>query len=855
MKVILFIYILNKLFSSIVGGDYTKGIIRGDYLYEISPYGMSVIYIKDPLNPLLIEEIPTRGITIDAAAMEDYLYILDDEEGIIIYSIEENKIKEKYPLKNGTVLLAISPYLYVGTFDGNILTFIQKDDGKIKEVNRIKFKPLPVTLLDIGEKGIYAVFSESLLVYFSVQKGEKLKPKREIVFDQKITKFKVIDTLIIYGLKEGGIYLNSFENFSETSRKLLVPHLVFISIYMYGSKIFLGTEDGKLFIFSYPDFKEEGSIQLIGEVNDMIAVGEVIYVSLGRGGISMLRIPNLEEIKTIGNTGIFLLVEKIDDKLIYVVDRTIGVRFLTFFSSTNPVKDYECEIPGKVVKVLKYKDYFLIGIEEGGIWVTSLKSSFKILGFVVIEGRLKDFILIGDKIFVGYENGVKGYKIKNGEFKLIFEKHHDYPCLNLTQVGDENFIALTSKGIFLYDTTGRILKYEEKILPIAFSKKGDEIYILNISGEIYKYENTLQYLGKIRLPALRFEILGDKAYVIGENILRIYSFPTLKLEKEYKLPEKVYGIKVLYPYIFSYGMDKIFIHNISENLLNLVNTIITDFPISFIDIHSTGVYVGGVNKFEFYNFFNFKNPYELSYYLTPEEIYASSLHENLSILFVAIGSKGLLGIDLENPYSPKEIFHYIPEKGFTYDVVNTKRYVFTANLDGGIGIFEIVGGKKVKMIKIIEENASSIEILKDLFLIAGDREGNLRVYELIGGGFNKIYETKISETAIWGIETIKNYVYLATGKEIICMNFENPQNPKVVKIEKTNYLIYGIKIIKDKIFAFCGKYGFIIYSLKKDGSLNKMEGFVDTPGSTQDICEVGDYYLIADIYSLEVMKK
>jgi hypothetical protein len=318
----------------------------------------------------------------------------------------------------------------------------------------------------------------------------------------------------------------------------------------------------------------------------------------------------------------------------------------------------------------------------------------------------------------------------------------------------------------------------------------------------------------------------------------------------------VFNIDVKYPYVFLYGFgDIVYVYDVSLEVPSLVNSIRGEKKIRSLNFFENGIFMGGEGIIEIYRFFRFEYPAELSFYLIPGELYkAITIGKKKDIMYVAAGSIGILGIDLSNIYSPKKFFNFKPDIGATFDILKVGRYIVTANLEGGIYIFELINERKPRYFYHIEGDCISIATIGTSFLISGGRKGDIRVYDIRSPAFSEIYSSSVFKNPILDIEVFKSTVYFALGDEgLIRMDFSVPHSPQVKKKYTFPFPVYRLKIIDNKLFAICGSYGIVVYEIKKNGDLKRLDK-IDTPGNAQDITKLYDYYLISDMYSLEVYK-
>lgn len=851
------IFLLSQTISTLVGGDYIKSFPSGKYIYEVSQRGVAVINVENPQDPFTEYEIPTKGISVDLALSGNNLYILDSQEGIIVYSLKDREKKNTFKVKNASSIISIPPYIYIGTSDGFIEIY-EVVGYNLKGKGKIKLRG-PLTSIQIGPKGLLALVSDSILSQIKFLKEGNISLGDEYVSTSKLTKFLVLDTLILFGKKEGGFYLGKFSKPFIEVLKETIPSYVITGLEIYGSQVFVGTEDGRLYLLSYPDLNVISTAQLVGQINDFVAIGNILIASVGRAGISVLRLPELEEIKTLGGFGSLVSANVMTKEVLYLLDPLLGVRFVSFFSPQDPQKEEETELFGTFVKILKFKDLIIAVIREGGIWILNSEKINEIKGFIPIEGLVNDCINIENKIFVATDRNIMGFEYKDGKILENFIIKTDAKALKLIQLG-KKFVNLQENGIFVYDYDGKIIEHKMDISPYLYALRGREVFICDMTGRVYKFEEILQnmiFLFSVRVPVTDFVVGKNEIYLAdGTNKIRVYSIPNKNLKFDFDLPEPVYYLKMKYPYLFIYGgSDRIFIYNVARDIPEFVNSIRTKKQIRSLDFSESGIYVGEDRLIETYRFYRFETPTEISYYLTYGELYRAVPMRDNHILYIAGGSSGLIGIDLTNIYSPELFFHHIPSEGVTYDIMISQRFLICANLEGGIEVFELLSNKKPKFFTKIKGDVLSIDVVNNTFLITGDRTGIIKVYDMRGGVFSKISEFSEFKFPVLDLESYGNYVYASFGDEGIgIIDLSIPHFPKVKKIINPGFPVFRLKILDDRVFAICGAYGVIEYKLKEDGDLVYLN-HIDTPGNAQDVNKMESYYLISDTYGLEIYRR
>jgi len=853
---IFHLFLIAQTISTLTGGDYIKAIHSGNYLFEVSQRGVTVLNIENPLEPLIELEIPTQGISLDLTVSGDNLYILDSQEGIIVYSLREREKKKKVYVKNASSIISIPPYIYVGTSDGFIFMYeIMGYDLKGKGKIEVK---LPVTTIQIAPQGLMALLSDSVIAQIRFLKGGDIKITNQFYFPDKITKFFTLDTLILFGKKEGGLFLGKFSQPYIEVLKEIIPSDVITGLQVYGSQVFAGTEDGKLYLINYSDFTTIKGAQLVGQINDFVAVGNTLIVSVGRAGISVLKLPELEEMKTVGGFGSLVSSGVIGKEVLYLLDPLLGIRFVSFFSPFNPQKEEETELSGTFVKILRFKNYILAAIREGGLWILSSDDISVIKGFFPLEGKVNDIIASGKRVFVATDRGIVGIDYSKGNFAKSFGIETEGKVFKLFNIGGK-FVSLQENGIFIYDEEGKILEHSGNISPLLYSFRGNEVFIYDIRGKVFKFSNTLSTLTKLfslKPPVSDFVVGKNDIYVVdGSNKLKVYSLQSGVLRFEVDLPEPIFYLKVKYPYLFLYGKsDIVFVYFIGGDMPEFANSIRTKKDIKSLDFSESGIFVGENGFIETYRFYRFEAPTEISYFLTYGELYRALPLPEENILYIAGGSSGILGIDVTNIYSPELFFQYTPSEGSTYDILISQRFLISANLEGGIQVFELVSKKDPKFFTKIPEDVLAIDVLKNSFLISGDRKGMIKIYDMRGGIFSKISQLSEFEVPILDIDTYRDYGYVALGDEgFAALDLTIPHFPRVKKKYNPGFPVYRIKVIGSKLFAICGAYGVIEYDLKENGDVSYV-GHIDTPGNAQDVNKMGDYYLISDTYGLEIYK-
>ncbi len=854
----LFIFfLLSQTISTLVGGDYIKSFSSGKYIYEVSQRGVAIVNVENPQEPFIEYEIPTKGISIDLALSGNNLYILDSQEGIIVYSLKYREKKNTFKVKNANSIISIPPYIYIGTSDGFIEIY-EVDGYNLKGKGKIKLRG-PLTSIQIAPQGLVALVSDSILSQIKFLKEGNISLGEEYVSTSKLTKFLVLDTLILFGKKEGGFYLGKFSRPFIEVVKEIVPSYVITGLEIYGSQVFVGTEDGRLYLLSYPDLNIVSTAQLVGQINDFVAIGNVLITSVGRAGISVLRLPELEEIKTIGGFGSLVSVNVMTREILYLLDPLLGVRFVSFFSPHDPQKEEETNLFGTFVKILKFRDLIIAAIREGGIWILNADRIDEIRGFLPIEGFVNDCINIEDKIFIATDRNIIGFEYKDGKLFENFSIKTDAKTLKLIQVG-KKFVCLQENGIFIYDYDGKIIEHKMGISSHLYALRGKEVFICDMTGKVYKFEETLQnlsFLFSVRVPVTDFVVGKNEIYVAdATNKIRVYSIPHKNLKFDFDLPEPVYYLKMKYPYLFVYGeSDRIFIYNVARDIPEFVNSIRTKKGIKSLDFSESGIYVGEDRLIETYRFYRFETPTEISYYLTYGELYRAVPLREDNILYIAGGSSGLIGIDLTNIYSPELFFHHIPSEGVTYDIIISQRFLICANLEGGIEVFELLSSKKPKFFTKIKGDVLSIDVVNNTFLVSGDRTGLIKVYDMRGGVFSQISEFSEFKSPVLDLESSGNYVYASFGDEGIgIIDLSVPHFPRVKKIINPGFPVFRLKILDDRVFAICGAYGVIEYKLKEDGDLVYLN-HIDTPGNAQDVNKMESFYLISDTYGLEIYRR
>ncbi|MEN3046551.1 MAG: hypothetical protein ABDH49_06190 [Candidatus Hydrothermales bacterium] len=852
----LLIFILSQTLSTLVGGDYIKSFHSGEYIYAVSQRGIAVINVSDPSDPYTEFDIPTKGISLDLAVSGNNLYILDSQEGVIIYSIKEREKKNVIRVQNATSLISIPPYIYIGTNDGFVEVY-EIDRYDLKSKGKIKLKG-PLSTIKIAPQGLTALLYDSILVQIKFLKGGSITVGDEFIFPSKINSFLIVDTFVLFGKKEGGFFLGKFSKpFIETISEV-IPNFVITGLQIFGSQVFVGTEDGRLYLLSFPELSTLASAQLVGQINDFVALGNILIALVGRAGISVLKLPELEEIKTLGGFGSLISANILTKEILYILDPLLGIRFISFFSPQDPQKEDEAELFGTFVKIFKFKDLVIAGIREGSIWILSAEKIREIKGFLPVDGLINDLVSIDNRIFVATNKGIIGFEYIKNKLEKVFEIKTDVNVFGLIQL-EKKFVALMENGVFVYDYDGKIVEHKMDVVPYLYALRAKEVFLYDLKGRIYKFEETLQkltFLFSVKPPITDLAVGRNEIYIVdGTNRVRVYSISGKSLKFDFELPEPVYRLKMKYPYLFIFGeSDRIFIYNVSKDIPELSNSIRTKRKINSLDFSESGIFVGEEKLIETYRFYRFETPTEISYFLTYGELYRALPIKNENVIYIAAGSSGLIGLDVSNIYSPEITFQHTPLSGSTYDVVLSQRFLITANLEGGIEVFELLTFKKPKLFTRIKGDVLSIEVINNNFLVSGDRMGVIKIYDMRGGVFSQISEFSEFNFPILDLESSGNYLYASFGDEGIgIIDLSVPHFPRLKKIIKPKFPVFRMKILGERVFAICGAYGVIEYKLKEDGDLIYLN-HIDTPGNAQDVNEMDGYYLISDTYGLEIYK-
>ncbi|MEN3044688.1 MAG: hypothetical protein ABDH37_05700 [Candidatus Hydrothermales bacterium] len=851
------IFLLSQTISTLIGGDYIKSFHSGNYIYAVSQRGVAVINVSNPSDPYTEFDVSTKGISMDLAVSGNNLYILDSQEGVIVYSIKDRERKNVIKVQNATSIISIPPYVYVGTNDGFIEIY-EIENYDLKNKGKIKLKG-PLSTIRIAPQGLTALLYDSVLVQIKFLKGGNITVGEEYIFSSKINSFLILDTLILFGKKEGGFYLGKFSKpFIEVLSEV-IPNYVITGLQIFGSQVFVGTEDGRLYLLSYPDLSTIASAQLVGQINDFVAIGNILIALVGRAGISVLRLPELEEIKTLGGFGSLISANIFTKEILYVLDPLLGVRFISFFSPQDPQKEDEMDLFGTFVKIFRFKDMIIAAIREGSIWLLNAEKINEVKGFLPIDGLVNDIAFIDNRIFIATDKGIIGFEYIKNKLEKVFDIKTDLNVFGLVQV-DKKLVALKENGIFIYDYDGKIIEHNMDVIPYLYALRAKEVFLCDLRGKIYKFEEALQklsYLFSIKPPFTDLAVGKNEIYIAdGTNKVRVYSISGKNLKFDFELPEPVYRLRLKYPYLFIFGeSDRIFVYNVSKDVPELTNSIRTKRKINSLDFSESGIYVGEDRLIETYRFYRFETPTEVSYFLTYGELYRALPMKEENVIYIAAGSSGLIGLDVSNIYSPEISFQHAPLSGATYDVLLSQRFLITANLEGGIEVFELLSGKKPKFFTRIKGDVLSIDVLNNTFLVSGDRNGVIKIYDMRAGVFSQISEFSGFNFPILDLESSGNYLYASFGDEGIgIIDLTVPHFPRVKKILKPRFPVFRIRVLGDRVFAICGAYGIIEYKLREDGDLIYLN-HIDTPGNAQDVNEMDSYYLISDTYGLEIYKR
>ncbi len=80
---------LGALSYSLIGGSYSTVTHNDNYAFAANGYGFKVFDISDPGDPVEVATYPTDGISVSVDASEDYLFVCDVPNDLLVYDISD----------------------------------------------------------------------------------------------------------------------------------------------------------------------------------------------------------------------------------------------------------------------------------------------------------------------------------------------------------------------------------------------------------------------------------------------------------------------------------------------------------------------------------------------------------------------------------------------------------------------------------------------------------------------------------------------------------------------------------------------------------------------------------------------
>ncbi len=511
--------------------------VEDNYLYIGDKNGVYIYSLKDPENPELIsrfvpqiEKYPYPSSYPHKIFIErNRMYIPYGISGILIVDLRDKKVPSKMGIYNDNNvfydMVARDRYIYTASSEGLVIINAKepKNPKKVTVLIPKTKKDAPFSLhLSVRDNYLFVVKRDTLSIY-NIREPETPKLIKSKKVGDNIEYFLLYEDYL-FAVDDNGFTLRVFE--LQINKK----------------KTKKGTEVSA-------KIKKVGTFKANYPIEDLVYFMNYIYLSMGKYGIEIVNIDNIEHIfkkKTLNLYTDCISITK-DNKFIYAVDEKDGLIIL----------DKKKMVPINWYRTLKgavdfYKDkkygYFL---QKGYLSALSIKEDgepYRIDGISNIPPRAFRLYKKEDDIYVcALDYGLFFYSTKKDKTapKLVKKYATDGNLYDLYPEGNIIYMADGKAGFFVIDITDKkgikvLRRYKTKSPVTSIYKIDDIIYLGEKNGtlEIISLENPkkIEVIGTMKFtsPIVRIKKDGNYLFLaLGEGgvkalkITSVYTVPTL----------------------------------------------------------------------------------------------------------------------------------------------------------------------------------------------------------------------------------------------------------------------------------------------------------------------------------------
>ena len=383
--------------ETLVSGDYTNGVVEGDYLYIASGYGLAIYDVSDPGNPAMVLNFGTEGEASDVAVFEDYAFVADGYKGLTVVDISDPA--------NPWVAAELG-------FEGRARSLAIDDEG---DFALVALEAAGFALVDISDPDAPV----TLDVYATTSRALDASFYEGYVYTSTDDAFISLDYA-------GGL-LAFIQEYAVTAGRGVIAHggLAYIADFDAGVEWFelvgSGQFDwqGTLAVDSPLSFGEFGTYVAVAQHDTAYDADAVTIIS---GGTTVGSFAAADMFEYAFAAGVFGWGD-----YLYVGEGNFGFQILDASNPGLMVVEGDAYIAGGARNSVVYGDYCFVAYYTGGVKILDIADPQNVMEVGTIEfgpdQLCYDVDVIGDMLYVvEFWSGVYSYDISN-PLNPVFDTH------------------------------------------------------------------------------------------------------------------------------------------------------------------------------------------------------------------------------------------------------------------------------------------------------------------------------------------------------------------------------------------------------------------------------------------------
>lgn len=580
-------------------------------LYAVSDYGLITYNVVDPSNPVVLAQVNISDKKpIALATDQNYAYILTEDSCLMIYDLTDQTnpsyLSTLSSIGDAREIKLDGDYAFVAVRDYGLKVFDLSDRSAPVYLTGYENSDYPYqvelyggfaylltdaglqiydksnldSLMFQGELPVY--LAEGAMTYAdyhiflgdqeSVYSIDVTDPTNPVEDDQYYlggmgfygTEIVVVGDYIVTNVDYEVYIINKSNPLALSSVTTYNADGYVASIETSGSNAFLATDFG----FEIVDLTTPASPQRIfnysiGDVNEVTADGNNLYVSTFMGGATLIDITGPEDHSVLGDLNSISTVTgvTIDGNYAYICAVAGGMQIIDITDPLSPTTVGSYNTDGYVVGITVEGNYAYVADGPKGIKIFDItdKANPALIGSYDSTFNNYSYNTIVDGNYLYASNGYEGFVILDISDKttptIVSYVNTAGNCHDLEKVGNYLYVCDGNTGFYIYNASN----------PAS-------VYVLD------SYNTDINFIIDVDIDG-QFAYIADASK--GVKILNVINPTNITLETSYDTPSYAEAIEYINGYLYVADMRGLLILKVVDLSLGVEDPISTVLPESF----------------------------------------------------------------------------------------------------------------------------------------------------------------------------------------------------------------------------------------------------------------------------------